>query len=65
MPPAPTPASARSSARSLDGQTGDPVAGALVAITGHDSGYTGDYTDVTDASGRYTIAERVRRHATA
>jgi extracellular elastinolytic metalloproteinase len=35
--------------------TGEPVAGALVAITGHDSGFLGDYTDVTDAQGHYAI----------
>jgi extracellular elastinolytic metalloproteinase len=36
--------------------TGNPVAGAYVALAGHDSGFLGDLTDVTDAAGRYTIA---------
>lgn len=34
---------------------GDPVKGALVRITGHDSGYIGSFTATTDASGSYTI----------
>jgi hypothetical protein len=38
-----------------DKDTGAPVAGALVFIGGHDSGYTGDYSDVTDANGRYSM----------
>ena len=48
-----------------DGVTGDPVAGALVAIAGHDSGFAGDYTEVTDAGGRYQIEQRVSRAATS
>jgi hypothetical protein len=36
--------------------TGKPVAGAYVALAGHDSGFLGDLADVTDAAGRYTIA---------
>jgi extracellular elastinolytic metalloproteinase len=38
-----------------DKLTGQPVAGILVFIGGHDSGYTGDYADVTDAQGKYSI----------
>jgi hypothetical protein len=43
----------------IDGITGEPVAGTLVAIAGHDSGFAGDYTDVTDAGGRYSISNVV------
>jgi hypothetical protein len=55
MPPKPTAARGTVSGQVIDGITGDPVAGALVAIGGHDSGFAGDYTDVTDAGGRYSI----------
>jgi extracellular elastinolytic metalloproteinase len=55
-----TPPPAQAARASLTGKvtdptTGNPVAGALVAITGHDSGYLGDYSDVTDGQGNYTI----------
>ncbi|MGH3358508.1 MAG: M36 family metallopeptidase, partial [Nocardioidaceae bacterium] len=35
--------------------SGDPIEGALVRITGHDSGYIGSFTATTDASGAYLI----------
>ncbi|GAA3572238.1 hypothetical protein GCM10022235_47050 [Kribbella ginsengisoli] len=38
-----------------DKDTGAPVAGALVFIGGHASGYAGDYSAVTGANGKYTI----------
>lgn len=38
-----------------DKVTGQPVQGALVFIGGHDSGYTGDYSDVTGADGKYSF----------
>lgn len=38
-----------------DKDTGAPVPGVLVFIGGHDSGYTGDYSAVTDANGKYSI----------
>ncbi|MGW6280994.1 M36 family metallopeptidase [Kribbella sp. NPDC055071] len=38
-----------------DKDTGAPVAGALVYIGGHSSGYAGDYAGSTDAAGKYTI----------
>ncbi|MFG1816391.1 M36 family metallopeptidase [Kribbella sp. NPDC049174] len=38
-----------------DKDTGAPVAGALVYIGGHASGYAGDYADATDASGKFSI----------
>jgi extracellular elastinolytic metalloproteinase len=55
MPPKPTTARGTVSGQVVDGVTGEPVAGVLVAIGGHDSGFVGDYTDVTDAGGRYSI----------
>jgi hypothetical protein len=39
-----------------DKDTGAPVAGALVYIGGHASGYAGDYADATDANGQFSIA---------
>ena len=38
-----------------DKDTGAPVAGALVYVGGHSSGYAGDYAASTDADGKYTI----------
>lgn len=38
-----------------DKDTGAPVAGALVFIGGQSSGYAGDYSAVTDASGKYVM----------
>ncbi|NIK55800.1 M36 family metallopeptidase [Kribbella shirazensis] len=38
-----------------DKDTGAPVAGALVYVGGHSSGYAGDYAGTTDASGNYNI----------
>ncbi|WP_295693689.1 M36 family metallopeptidase [Lapillicoccus sp.] len=32
-----------------------PLAGVVVHVTGHDSGYSSDYTAVTNGAGRYTI----------
>jgi hypothetical protein len=55
VPPAPNDPRSTVSGQVLDAKTGVPVANALVAILGHDSGYTGDYTAVTDSSGRYTM----------
>ncbi len=40
-----------------DAKTGDPIRGALVAITGHSSGFTGDYSAVTNPDGTYTIPD--------
>jgi len=53
-PPAQTPSSTVVG-RVTDPITGGPVPNALVSITGHNSGYIGDYSDVTDASGSYQI----------
>jgi extracellular elastinolytic metalloproteinase len=55
MPPKPTARRGTVSGQVTDGVTGLPVAGALVAIGGHDSGFAGDYTALTDAGGRYSI----------
>jgi extracellular elastinolytic metalloproteinase len=39
--------------------TGKPVAGVYVAIAGHDSGFVGDFADVTNAAGQYEISNVV------
>jgi hypothetical protein len=56
VPPAADAPTSTISGQVLDADSGAPLANALVTIPGHDSGYTGDYTAVTDASGRYTMA---------
>ena len=40
----------------IDKDTNAPVNGALVFVAGHDSGFVGDYTAVTNAQGKYTIS---------
>jgi extracellular elastinolytic metalloproteinase len=55
LPPTPETARGTVSGQVTDGIARAPIAGALVAIAGHDSGYTGSYSAITDASGRYTI----------
>jgi extracellular elastinolytic metalloproteinase len=55
LPPAKGTPRATLSGQVTDSLSGKPLAGALVAITGHDSGYVGDYSDVTDATGHYSI----------
>ena len=55
-PPSPEAPRSTVSGRVLDATTGEPLAHALVAITGHNSGFTGDYTAVTNDSGSYSIS---------
>ena len=38
-----------------DPDSGEPVGGAIVAITGHDSGFVGSFSAPTGADGRYSI----------
>jgi extracellular elastinolytic metalloproteinase len=38
-----------------DSQTKQPIAGAIVYIAGHNSGYIGSYSTVTNAGGHYSI----------
>ena len=52
----PTGATTTLSGTVKDKDTGAPVAGALVYVGGHSSGYAGDYSDATDATGKFTIA---------
>jgi hypothetical protein len=54
-PPSPSSPRAVVTGRVTDSVTGAPVTGAEVAITGHDSGFPGDYTATTTAAGRYAI----------
>ncbi|WP_350280274.1 M36 family metallopeptidase [Kribbella sp. HUAS MG21] len=51
----PTGATTTLSGSVKDKDTGAPVAGALVYIGGHSSGYAGDYAATTDAAGNYSI----------
>lgn len=51
----PTGATTTLSGTVKDKDTGSPIAGALVYVGGHSSGYAGDYAGTTDASGKYTI----------
>lgn len=51
----PTGATTTLSGTVVDLDTNAPVAGALVFIGGHASGYAGDYSAVTGADGKYTI----------
>jgi hypothetical protein len=54
----PSPSSPRSvvTGQVVDSLTGAPVEGAEVSITGHDSGFPGDYSATTNAAGRYAIS---------
>ncbi|MGH3502589.1 MAG: M36 family metallopeptidase, partial [Nocardioidaceae bacterium] len=56
MPPSPETPRATVSGQVVNPITDKPVANALVSIGGHDSGYTGNYTAVTNASGHYVIS---------
>ena len=51
----PTGSTSSVSGTVTDKDSGAPVQGVLVFVGGHDSGFTGDYSAVTDASGKYTI----------
>ena len=53
----PTGATTTLSGKVTDKDTGAPVAGSLVFIGGHASGYAGDYSAVTDAEGKYSITD--------
>jgi extracellular elastinolytic metalloproteinase len=55
LPPAPETPRGNVVGVVKDATTGDPIGGALVAITGHSSGFTGDYSAVTNPDGSYTI----------
>jgi extracellular elastinolytic metalloproteinase len=55
MPPPPQTPRGTVRGQVTDGITHDALGGVVVAISGHNSGFVGDYADVTDASGRYTI----------
>src|SRR5580765_5397961 len=53
VPPSPETPRSTVGGTVTDAVTGEPIVGAVVAITGHGSGFTGDYTAVTNAAGRY------------
>jgi hypothetical protein len=54
-PPANTPRGSLSGTVA-DSETGEPIANAVVAFGGHNSGFGGDYATTTDANGEYTIS---------
>jgi hypothetical protein len=54
-PPSPSSPRSQVTGQVTDSLTGAPVAGAEVSITGHDSGFPGDYTARTGPTGRYAI----------
>jgi len=56
MPPAANTPRGSLTGHVTNSDTGTPVAGAVVAFGGHNSGFAGDYAATTDASGSYTIA---------
>jgi Ca2+-binding RTX toxin-like protein len=43
----------------VDKDTGKPVAGVYVALAGHESGFLGDFADVTNSAGQYEISNVV------
>jgi extracellular elastinolytic metalloproteinase len=55
MPPAANTPRGSLTGHVTNSDTGSPVAGAVVAFGGHNSGFAGDYAATTDASGSYTI----------
>ncbi|TQJ07718.1 M36 family metallopeptidase [Lapillicoccus jejuensis] len=55
LPPRPQAPRSTVSGTVTDPTTGQPVAGAVVRITGHDSGFSSDYTATTNAAGAYSI----------
>lgn len=55
LPPADDAPTSSVQGQITDWETGEPIAGALVSISGHNSGFGGDYSAITDASGRYSI----------
>jgi extracellular elastinolytic metalloproteinase len=56
VPPAPNTPRGSLSGVVRDSVTNAPVANAVVAFGGHNSGFAGDYAAVTNASGQYTIS---------
>jgi len=54
--PAPHKPTGTMQGKVTDAMSDEPVKGAIVRITGHDSGYIGSFTATTDASGSYTIS---------
>lgn len=55
LPPAPGSPTGNLTGTITDSNTAQPIQGAVVAFGGHDSGFPGDLTGVSDASGNYSI----------
>jgi extracellular elastinolytic metalloproteinase len=55
MPPAPGSDTGSLTGTVTDKDTGDPIEGAVVSFGGHDSGFPGDLSAVSDADGNYAV----------
>ncbi|WP_036391244.1 M36 family metallopeptidase [Micromonospora chokoriensis] len=60
MPPGPNAPRGTLTGKVTQESTGAPVAGAVVSLAGHASGFAGSYTATTDATGTYRITDIVR-----
>ncbi len=56
MPPGPNAQRGSLTGTVTDDATNAPIAGAIVGVGGHTSGFPGDFSAVTDAAGRYAIS---------
>lgn len=56
LPPAPGSPTGSLTGTITDKDTAAPIAGAVVAFGGHDSGFPGDLTGTSNASGNYTVS---------
>lgn len=59
LPPAPGTPTATLSGTITDAVSGAGIEGVAVAIAGHDSGFPGSYSAITDATGAYAITDVV------
>ena len=59
LPPAPGTPTATLSGTITDAVSGQGIEGVAVAIAGHDSGFPGSYSAITDATGAYAITDVV------
>jgi extracellular elastinolytic metalloproteinase len=56
LPPSPSTPKGSLTGRVIDGESGAPVAGAIVAFGGHTSGFPTDYAATAGSDGRYSIS---------
>jgi extracellular elastinolytic metalloproteinase len=57
LPPGPNAQRGSLTGTVTDDATQAPIAGAIVGFGGHSSGFPGDFSGVTDATGHYTISD--------